>query len=444
MDPADFFPDSDPEGDNPAEREAAADAATESRARAVAACASCHPERAAGCLMGAIAAGDTAGVWGGIDFELAANSLTIARSARAAGDHPGMLSALAEAQRATTAATEPGTGGAPMQPERPCPRCGARVKAGRHPVDRNGPRATCGLAATYNKGCRCDPCIEGKAAYHRGAGGMTGPDSDGTVVVASLPELHPRTETPMTDDAVDPMDGPTDADAPADRWEDMIPIAPVYTDPTPLDADVFKPTELNLDMADLDLDEWARVGATLDPLARGIQIWGGDWYRMGDDKWGEDIHQVLNAYQSTTWYNWARVMSIITPDMRDERLLFSHYRYAAELKNSSGTPDKRGIKAALKVAIDQEMTTREFQEYIRSLKSDDDDDDAGDDDKSEAGEATSVSITLGMRVAVADGDDAKEVAQQASEYIEQLLAAKGIEPLAIVAPRVEFNRREAE
>ncbi len=49
--------------------------------------------------------------------------------------------------------------------ESECPRCGARVRAGTLPKDRTGPGSVCGKPATYNKGCRCDPCVLAKSAY---------------------------------------------------------------------------------------------------------------------------------------------------------------------------------------------------------------------------------------------------------------------------------------
>lgn len=48
-----------------------------------------------------------------------------------------------------------------------CSRCDAMVPPGDWPIDRNGPNATCGLSSTYNKGCRCTRCSEGKSAYRK-------------------------------------------------------------------------------------------------------------------------------------------------------------------------------------------------------------------------------------------------------------------------------------
>ena len=55
----------------------------------------------------------------------------------------------------------------PWQPARACDRCSADVPAGRHPIDQNGPRSTCELVSTYNKGCRCTACSDAKADYSR-------------------------------------------------------------------------------------------------------------------------------------------------------------------------------------------------------------------------------------------------------------------------------------
>lgn len=53
----------------------------------------------------------------------------------------------------------------PVTPAHDCGRCGEPVDAAVLPVDRNGPGATCGIVATYNKGCRCRPCKDAKSRH---------------------------------------------------------------------------------------------------------------------------------------------------------------------------------------------------------------------------------------------------------------------------------------
>jgi len=52
-------------------------------------------------------------------------------------------------------------------PMRACGRCGDPIPAGRHPPDRNTPGATCGVAVTYAKGCRCFRCRVSNARRER-------------------------------------------------------------------------------------------------------------------------------------------------------------------------------------------------------------------------------------------------------------------------------------
>lgn len=111
---------------------------------------------AAQCLEGALQRGEKSGIWGGIDFGLPREQPF---------DSPDGLARGLEATRRAAAGEPPEE--RPWQPERACERCGARVPAGNWPRDQNGPDATCGIPSTFNRGCRCDECRDGKSRYHR-------------------------------------------------------------------------------------------------------------------------------------------------------------------------------------------------------------------------------------------------------------------------------------
>lgn len=53
------------------------------------------------------------------------------------------------------------------QPERTCSRCGSVIRAGRHPIDRNGPETNCSNVSAYNKGSRCLPSRAAKSKAER-------------------------------------------------------------------------------------------------------------------------------------------------------------------------------------------------------------------------------------------------------------------------------------
>lgn len=116
------------------------------------------------CLDKAIKRSEEFGIWGGMGTDL---RLWI-RSQYTIGPE-----AYQEALRRAFAeldywAGKPGA----ERPEEPvggppavCSRCGARIRIGKkgNPIDRNGPKAKCGKASTYNRGCRCIPCVIGKS-----------------------------------------------------------------------------------------------------------------------------------------------------------------------------------------------------------------------------------------------------------------------------------------
>jgi hypothetical protein len=116
------------------------------------------------CLDWAVRNGEQ-GIWGGVGPE----RRTLVRAALDTGNalayHQALMEVVAELGRQLRGhederpELEPGT----------CGRCGCPRRGGRLPADRNGPGASCGLAATYNKGCRCDSCVDAKARWQKEA-----------------------------------------------------------------------------------------------------------------------------------------------------------------------------------------------------------------------------------------------------------------------------------
>ncbi len=95
--------------------------------------------------------GEPDGIWGGVDIEMRR------WLKQKIGDPAAYRARMADALLPER----------PDLPPRACGRCEATIAAGRHPIDRNGPRSTCGRASTYNKGCRCDACEGAKTLYDR-------------------------------------------------------------------------------------------------------------------------------------------------------------------------------------------------------------------------------------------------------------------------------------
>lgn len=119
------------------------------------------------CLASALASSVVDGVYGGIDFHAAESQIGEARAAKLAGDPVAMAKAVSEARIETARRISGESKPKVWTDARSCVRCDSEVAEGWYPEDTNGPGATCGLAATYNKGCRCGACIDGKAKYHK-------------------------------------------------------------------------------------------------------------------------------------------------------------------------------------------------------------------------------------------------------------------------------------
>lgn len=119
------------------------------------------------CLTDALVRGESYGIWDGIVFDLVGFELAAARSARAGGDHAGLVEAVGEMREETERFLAGREKVRKWVDPHECTRCGSAVGGGRHPPDVNGPRSTCGIVATYNKGCRCGPCKKGKSDYSK-------------------------------------------------------------------------------------------------------------------------------------------------------------------------------------------------------------------------------------------------------------------------------------
>ncbi len=115
------------------------------------------------CLAFSIINNEKFGIWGGIGDDRRSRLRAIYRR----GDALAFERAIVAEVEATAVWIGVIDDERPIAPERACGRCDSTIPEGRHPPDRNGPGATCGRAATYNKGCRCRRCVDEKARYGR-------------------------------------------------------------------------------------------------------------------------------------------------------------------------------------------------------------------------------------------------------------------------------------
>lgn len=375
------------------------------------------------CLDYAIRTRTEHGIWGGFGRD---TRLHLAR-VRATGNALAYHLALAEETDALARQIHGWEDDRPEAPAVDCKRCGAPIAAGRHPVDRNSPNATCGRPATYNKGCRCEPCVTAKKIY-RARGALirrleSGPLNDVAAIWAlhlarSLPlremrdagyrgpTTHPPKDKPMTDTAASPA---------LEALDQMMNLPGVDMTLTGLKID-----------PDYPMESWGKIGENLLTVSEAHQWWVGDWLFYGFETWGEaETTQYLDErFDISTLENYRWVASKIPESRRNLDLAWTIHRDAA------GIPDENDRWAALDWAGEHKPTTREFAEWIaplRGVKLDEDDPDAGKADPS------MMSFTIVLKVDKADYQSGVEILDQLEKVAESLLADKKV--VARIEPR---------
>lgn len=110
------------------------------------------------CLDYAVRHNEDSGIWGGLGEDRRRHVRRQYLTSIVEDDPWIYLNALAEETSEIGRQFGTNTEERPWTDRRRCDSCHEWVPAGRHPVNRNGPNAQCGVASTYNKGCRCRLC----------------------------------------------------------------------------------------------------------------------------------------------------------------------------------------------------------------------------------------------------------------------------------------------
>lgn len=81
----------------------------------------------------------------------------------------------------------------------------------------------------------------------------------------------------------------------------------------------------------LDFETWQGQGARVCQIEGAVQWWLGDWANAGEDAFGEDYAQAMEAtgYQQQTIYNAAYVCRAFPYERRRPRLSYSHHKALA-------------------------------------------------------------------------------------------------------------------
>lgn len=212
-----------------------------------------------------------------------------------------------------------------------------------------------------------------------------------------------------------------DDGADGDEWEDQVPQIPgaVADSPVPL-PDLFNDVGLDWNGLRPSFEEWARFGPNLLRMEKAHQFWLGDWFLKGEQEWGEDAYQAFDPerFDAKTIANYAWVSNQIPLKERHQGLSWTHHRIAAEL------PTMTLRRKALKRAVQQELTTRQLQQYVDELKPAEEE---GGRKRSKSTHTWSLSFTLNAEDE-ATGDRVHEVIQ---ETLSKALAEAGVEATKI-------------
>lgn len=204
----------------------------------------------------------------------------------------------------------------------------------------------------------------------------------------------------------------------ADGWDEQLP-GQVAENPVPL-PDMFHDIGLDWNGLKPSFDEWARLGPNLLRMEKAHQFWVGDWFHKGEEMWGEDAYQAFDPerFDAKTIANYAWVASQVPIKERHAGLSWTHHRIAAEL------PTMTLRRKALKRAVQQELTTRQLQQYVDELKPAEEE---GGRRRAKSTHTWSLSFTLNAD----DEATGDTIHANLQEFLSKGLADAGVEPTKV-------------
>ena len=131
----------------------------------------------------------------------------------------------------------------------------------------------------------------------------------------------------------------------------------------------FSPTSMQIP-EDLTQDEWAQIGHTLLSVKSSLSWYLGDWliagYNQGGSRWEGTYMELAEQFQFEihTLETYASVCRKVDSSTRVETLSFAHHRHVTKYA------DPQVQQRLLLDAVDQEMSTRDFEKYIKTLDED--------------------------------------------------------------------------
>lgn len=169
---------------------------------------------------------------------------------------------------------------------------------------------------------------------------------------------------------------------------------------------------------DTDGPTFERALGTAGRVGKASNWWIGDLLVFGEAKWGEELAQFYPedmAEQTIANCRW--VSSIYAKEDRFAQLTWSHHRIAGGL-------DYTIRQSALKTAIEDLMSTLEFEKFVKQLKNEGGTATAEDTDLPE-----SVTKMISFKVDKRNEDAATTIKEQTEAYLSKKLREAGIERL---------------
>lgn len=109
-------------------------------------------------------------------------------------------------------------------------------------------------------------------------------------------------------------------------------------------------------------EQWEYTGGNLSLVADSLPFLIGDWIVVGMDTFGEDWSQATKYFKDKregTLKNYASLCRKIPYELRREELTYSHHQHARTLS-------KKDLSTELDYAIENELNSEEFKEYINT------------------------------------------------------------------------------
>jgi len=188
-----------------------------------------------------------------------------------------------------------------------------------------------------------------------------------------------------------------------------------------LDPSIFQDASLDLP-GSMTFAQWESVGKRLQRFGRSINWWVGDWLALGDELFGEEMWQAVDAVgvAASTLDSWRWVSTRLPKEERRPAVPWTHHREVAALDDRVKRFD------ILALAESEKLTSREVINMVKAAKaiaamSEDEGPVEGKDPK------TTESFSLTFTVPAGDRKAGLEIIETLEVLVRNELDRRGVE-----------------